>query len=493
MGSGGKTILITGSTGYIGGRLVPKLLASGYNVKVFVRDAGRLVGRDWIDKVEVIEGDVLDPHTLPLAMDGVQYAYYLIHSMGSGTNFHDLDVEAARNFGGAAKEAGLQGIIYLGGLGDPASDLSQHLASRQETGEMLRESNVPVIEFRASVVVGAGSLSFEIVRNLVERLPIMVCPSWVYTKTQPIAIDDLLDYLIAPMNLGTIPDCVVEVGGSDVVNYRDIMLGYAKARGLRRFLLPIPILTPRLSSYWVHLVTPISSRIARPLIEGLRNEVIVRDFSARGLFPDIKPMSYMDAVERTLLDLEAGNIETSWSDALWNIERDVTTLSVGMQSGFIVERRTRTISATPESVYAVFARIGGNLGWYHATWLWRLRGFIDRFIGGVGLRRGRRHPTQLRVGDALDFWRVEDVESNRMIRLRAEMKVPGKAWLQFTAIPQVNGTTLLEQVAIFVPKGLFGLLYWYALYPLHKWVFSGLISQIAKKSDLESDIHFPVS
>ena len=321
----------------------------------------------------------------------------------------------------------------------------------------------------------------------------MVCPSWVYTKTQPIAIDDLLDYLIAPMNLGTIPDCVVEVGGSDVVNYRDIMLGYAKARGLRRFLLPIPILTPRLSSYWVHLVTPISSRIARPLIEGLRNEVIVRDFSARGLFPDIKPMSYMDAVERTLLDLEAGNIETSWSDALWNIERDVTTLSVGMQSGFIVERRTRTISATPESVYAVFARIGGNLGWYHATWLWRLRGFIDRFIGGVGLRRGRRHPTQLRVGDALDFWRVEDVESNRMIRLRAEMKVPGKAWLQFTAIPQVNGTTLLEQVAIFVPKGLFGLLYWYALYPLHKWVFSGLISQIAKKSDLESDIHFPVS
>ena len=489
MESGRKTILITGATGYVGGRLVPKLLSSGHNVRIFVRDVSRLAGREWIDKVEVVEGDVLDPDTLPTAMDGVQYAYYLIHSMGSGANFHSLDVEAASNFGTAAKQAGLQGIIYLGGLGDPTSDLSKHLASRQKTGEILRESTVPVIEFRASVVVGAGSLSFEIVRNLVERLPVMVCPSWVYTKTQPIAIDDLLDYLVAPVNLEDISHRVVEVGGSDVVNYRDIMLGYAKARGLRRFLLPVPILTPRLSSYWVHLVTPISSRIARPLIEGLRNEVIVRDFSAEELFPDIKPMTYMDAVERTLLDLEAGNIETSWSDALWNIDEDVTTLRVGMQSGFIVERRTRTISATPESVYTVFARIGGNIGWYHATWLWRIRGFIDRFIGGVGLRRGRRHPTQLRVGDALDFWRVEDVEPDRMIRLRAEMKVPGKAWLQFTAIPQANGTTLLEQVAIFVPKGLFGLLYWYALYPLHKWVFSGLISQIAKKSELEAGLN----
>jgi len=476
-------VLVTGATGYIGGRLVPKLLKLGYSVKVLVRDPERILDRKWTDRVEIVTGDVLKSDTLEKAMDDVSVAYYLVHSMGGGTNFHKRDMDGASNFGNAAKLKGIDRIIYLGGLGDPNGDLSKHLSSRHQTGDALRESGVPVTEFRAAVVVGSGSVSFEIIRYLTERLPAMICPSWVYTKTQPISINDLLDYLVSAMSVPDSAGKVIEIGGKDVVTYREMMLGYAKARGLKRLLIPVPVLTPRLSSYWLHLVTPIPASIGRPLIEGLRNEVIVRKPNARELFPSINPVTYRDAVMITLEDLEYGRLETSWSDAVGKSRDEITKFRIDTSTGFIFERRAIEIAAPKSVVYKCFSGIGAERGWFHATWLWRFRGGIDRLIGGAGLRRGRRHPDELRIGDALDFWRVENVEENHMVLLRAEMKVPGKAWLQFEVTQGDNQNTYLEQTAIFAPKGLLGLLYWYALYPFHGWIFGGLIEKIRKKSE----------
>jgi uncharacterized protein YbjT (DUF2867 family) len=478
-------VLVTGATGYIGGRLVPKLLELGYSVKVLARDPERVLDRKWADKVEVVTGNVLLADSLEEVMKNVSVAYYLVHSMTGGSNFHERDIQGARNFGNAAKLNGVERIIYLGGLGDPEEDLSKHLSSRHQTGDELRKSGVPVTEFRAAVVVGAGSVSFEIVRYLVERLPAMICPSWVYTKTQPIAIDDLLEYLACAMSVPESADEVIEIGGRDVVTYGDMIHGYAKARGLKRLLLPVPFLTPRLSSYWVHLVTPIPASIGRPLVEGLRNEVIIRNPNAREIFPDINPVSYLDAVMITLEDLEYGRVETSWSDAVGKDRDEITKIRMDTKTGFNLEQRVIEVTASKRVVYKCFSGIGAERGWYHATWLWKLRGFIDRLIGGVGLRRGRRHPDDLRIGDALDFWRVEDIEENHMVLLRAEMKVPGKAWLQFKVTEIDNGKSYLEQTAIFAPKGLFGLLYWYALYPLHGWIFGGLIKKIRNKSEME--------
>ena len=476
-------VLVTGATGYIGGRLVPRLLDAGRRVRILARDPGRLEGREWLDQVEIFTGDVLVPSTLVDAMDGVAKAYYMVHSMVGGTGFHQRDIEGARNFGFAAKAAGVSHIIYLGGLGDSDSDLSKHLTSRQQIGEILRQSNVPVTEFRAAVVVGAGSISFEIVRSLVERLPVMICPSWLQTRIQPIAINDLLDYLVSVLDVPESIGKIIEVGGANVLTYGQMMLGYARVRGLRRWLISVPVLTPCLSSYWVHWITPIPSTIVRPLVEGLRNEVIVRESIAKTIFPKIVPMDYSAAVDRTLKDLELGRTETAWSDALWKRTEAIMPLNLVAQSGLIVEQRTRIVFASAELVYKCFAGIGNGRGWYYATIFWKLRGLFDRLLGGVGLRRGRRHPDDLRVGDALDFLRVEAVEPNRMLRLRAEMKLPGKAWLQFRTTTQSDGTVLLEQKAIFAPKGLLGLLYWYALYPIHRWIFDGLIRQISRRAE----------
>ena len=296
----GGRVLVTGATGYVGGRLVPGLLAKGYTVRVLVRDPRRLEGRPWLDQVEVLQGDVTSPKTLPSAMQNVEAAYYLIHSMGSSSNFKEKDLVAGRNFGAAARQAGVQRIIYLGGLGDPAADLSQHLRSRQQTGEALREAGVPVTEFRAAVIVGSGSLSFEMIRYLTERIPVLVCPRWVFTRTQPISIHDVLDYLVDALQIPESAGQIVEIGGADILTYGQMMLGYAKERGLRRWLLPVPVLTPRLSSYWVHWMTPIPASIARPLIDGLRNEVVVRTDNARRLFPNIQPVDYQSAVHSAL-------------------------------------------------------------------------------------------------------------------------------------------------------------------------------------------------
>jgi uncharacterized protein YbjT (DUF2867 family) len=485
-----QLILVTGATGYIGGRLVPRLLAAGYRVRIMARDPTRLKGRKWFGQIEVAAGDVLVPHTLTDAMDGVDKAYYMVHSMRGGKDFHHRDVEGARNFGVAAQKADVAHIIYLGGLGDPSSDLSRHLTSRQETGEALRYGGVPVTEFRAAVVVGAGSISFEIIRYLVERLPAMICPSWVYTRTQPIAIDDLLDYLVSSLE---ITECIgknIEIGGADVLTYGEMMLDYAKTRGLRRKLFSVPVLTPRLSSYWVHWVTPISSTVVRPLIDGLRNEAVVRDLQSENIFPNILPMGYIPAVNMALEDLRIGRIETAWSDALWRSTEEITPLRSVVRSGLLLEQRTRKVSAPVRSVYKCYAGIGGRRGWYHAAILWQLRGWIDRLLGGVGLRRGRRHPDDLRVGDALDFWRVEHVEKDHLLRLRAEMKLPGKAWLQFKSTPQSGYTSLLEMDVIYAPKGILGLIYWYSLYPIHRWIFNGLVHQIAKRAE-KSNADFP--
>ena len=479
---GRRTVLVTGATGYIGGRLAPRIVEEGYRVRVLVRSKIRVLSRSWAEDVEIVEGDVQDRGTLAEALSGVDYAYYLIHSMGTGPRFHELDISMAREFGEASRRAGVKRIVYLGGLGDPEADLSKHLRSRQETGQALRESGVPVTEFRAAVIVGSGSISFEMVRYLVERLPVMVCPRWIYSRIQPIAISDLLEYLVAALNVPESAGKTVEIGGKDVTTYKGMMQGYAEARGLRRRIIPVPVLTPRLSSYWVHLVTPIPVGISAPLIDGLRNDIVVTNGLARELFPEIEPRDYGAAAVGVIDDLDAGRIETAWSDAQGTSNSSERPVRLETQEGMILELRWRKVAAPIMAVYKVVSGIGGDRGWYHANWLWWLRGMIDRALGGSGLRRGRRHPDNLRIGDALDFWRVEALEEGRLLRLRAEMKLPGQAWLQYKVWEGDDGATHLEQTAAFIPKGLAGLAYWHALYPLHGWIFSGMVREIAKRS-----------
>ena len=432
-------ILVTGATGYVGGRLVPRLLDAGYRVRVVVRgSAARLNGRPWIGQVEVMVGDVLAPETLAAALTGVTVAYYLVHSMGGGGgHFAQRDLDAARAFSMAAKQAGVARIIYLGGLGDAGSSLSEHLRSRQDTGNALREAGVPVTEFRAGMVVGSGSISFEMVRALCERLPVMLCPRWVFTRTQPIAIRDLLAYLLAALQQPASAGEIVEIGGSDVLTYRDMMAIYARLRGLRRWFIRVPVLTPGISAYWLRWITPVSASLAHPLIQGLRNELVARGTRARELFPAIQPMDYAKAVDLALKRIEEGQVETIWSDALVSAasQGSVPAVLLTEEQGMLIERREVEVDAPPAAVYRAFSGIGGARGWPSYNWLWLVRGVLDRAVGGVGFRRGRRHPDDLRVGDALDFWRVEAVEPDRKIVLRAEMKLPGQGWLQFEANP----------------------------------------------------------
>jgi uncharacterized protein YbjT (DUF2867 family)/uncharacterized protein YndB with AHSA1/START domain len=489
-----EVILVTGATGYVGGRLVPCLLEAGYRVRCLVRDSERLQGRTWVDQVEVCQGDLLKPETLGTAMRDVRVVYYLIHSMGGGSDFLERDLAAARNCGEAARAGGVQEIVYLGGLGDPTADLSPHLRSRQDTGAALREAGVSVTEFRAAVIVGSGSLSFEMIRYLTERLPAMICPRWVFTRIQPIAIRDVLAYLVATLECPESRGRILEIGGRDILTYAETMTEYAKVRGLKRRLIPVPMLTPWLSSYWVHLVTPIPANIARPLINGLGNEVIVRDGSAKQLFPAIQPLGYEKAVRLALEKMERRSVETVWSGSLSSSQGAKVPVALITKEGLIIERRQRTVAASPESIYRAFSSLGGTRGWLYMDWTWQLRGMIDRLFGGVGMRRGRRDPEDLRAGDSLDFWRVERVEPGRLIRLRAEMLVPGRAWLEFEASAEADGPTRLIQTAFFDPKGLSGLLYWYSLYPIHGVIFSGLIRMIAKNSEqLESDLRKTLS
>jgi uncharacterized protein YbjT (DUF2867 family) len=481
-------VLVTGATGYVGGRLVPRLLAAGYPVRVMVRDATRLGARDWLGRVEVAEGDVTRPDSLAPALKDVKIAYYLVHSMAGGRGFEETDVRAAEDFALAAHAAGVVRIIYLGGLGDPAQHLSSHLRSRQETAVALRKAGIPVTEFRAAVIVGSGSVSFEMIRYLTERVPLMVCPRWVYTRIQPIGIEDALQYLVEAIAKAETAGAVVEIGGANVLSYAEMMLGYARIRGLRRLLLPTPVLSPRLSSYWVHWVTPIPASIARPLIEGLRSEVVLRDDSAARLFPEIHPASYEAAVRLALRDLGERKVETNWCGAMVSNPGVSAPVCLVSTEGMIVERRERLVQASAATVYQVFVGLGGDRGWLALDWTWKLRGLVDRILGGVGFRRGRRDPDDLRVGDALDFWRVESVEPGRLLRLRAEMKVPGLAWLEFEADRGDDAPTLLRQTAFFAPRGIVGLAYWWLLYPVHALLFSLLARRIARRAEMATGI-----
>jgi uncharacterized protein YbjT (DUF2867 family) len=470
-------ILVVGASGYIGGRLVPLLEARGHDLILMSRDPRPLAAR--FPEATVVAADLLDPSTLPPALEGVEVAYYLAHSMAAGERgFAERDRQAARDFARAASRAGVSRIVYLGGLGDDSADLSHHLASRHETGAELASHGVPVTEFRAAVVIGSGSASFEILRHLTERLPVMITPRWVGTRCQPIGISDVLDYLVEGLDHPAVSG-IVEIGGPDILSYGDMMRAYARVRGLRRLMIPVPFLTPRLSSYWVNLVSPVPAGIARPLIEGLRNEVVVRDPGPSSAFA-VQPMPYVEALQRAIDRTDRHDVESTWFDALAAPDK-ASLSSVTSHEGMIVERRQRSVSASPERVFAEVERVGGVPGWPYANVLWNVRGLLDRLVGGVGMRLGRRDPDHLRVGDALDFWRVEEVRRPTLLRLRAEMKVPGRAWLQYEVTPTEGGSRLV-QTAFFEPKGLPGLAYWYLLYPVHGLIFRGTVRVLTERA-----------
>ena len=471
-----ELILLTGATGYVGGRLLSLLQKTGHSVRCLARRPESL-GDRVTATTEVVRGDVFDPESLKSAFEGVSTAYYFVHSMGDTRDFESQDRIAAENFAKAATRAGVRRLIYLGGLGNPDEKLSKHLRSRQETGDVLRAHHPQVIEFRASIVIGSGSLSFEMIRALVERLPIMICPRWVQVKAQPIAIEDLLAYLAAALRLPPVHSQVYEIGGPDQVSYGEIMHEYARQRGLSRWMIRVPFLTPYLSSLWLGLVTPLYARVGRKLVESLRNPTLVSSNLAASIFP-VRPRSVRDAIARALVHEDREFAETRWSDALSSAGQ---TRSWGgdRYGSRLVDSRTITVAVPPEQAFAPIRRIGGRTGWYYGNWLWSLRGFLDLLIGGVGVRRGRRDPDSLRVGEPLDFWRVEVVERPQRLRLKAEMKLPGRAWLEFEVSPTDSGSTI-RQTAIFDPLGLAGLLYWYGIYPLHQFVFAGMLRNVAR-------------
>jgi len=472
--------LVTGATGYIGGRLVPRLVTSGCFVRAFARDAGRLQGR--FDGIDLSEGDLFDRPSVLRAMQDIDVAYYLVHSMSrTRGDFAASDREAAEIFASAAFEAGVKRIVYLGGLGVEGKKLSQHLRSRHEVGEILRAGGVPVTEFRAAIIVGSGSASFEMLRYLTERLPVMIVPKWVDTPCQPIAVRDVLAYLTGELERPSQESVVYEIGGTDVLTYKEMMLRYAAIRELRRSMFVVPFFTPRLSSGWIHLVTPIPAQIARPLVDGLRSPVVVRDSRALTDFPQIRPVGYDVAVRRALDRYSTAGPETTWFDA-YDV-RDLPGNFVGSQQGMLIDRRQKQTRASARALFSVFTSLGGKRGWLYADALWELRGVLDRLVGGFGTRRGRRSETELRVGDAVDFWRVEAYEIDRLLRLRAEMRLPGYAWLQFEVVPEDDGGACLRQTAFFEPRGIFGYLYWFSVLPFHELIFGNMARRIVTKAE----------
>jgi len=464
------TVLITGATGYIGGRLTSRLVERGLRVRLLVRDPRRLRGRCWENDVELVHGDLFDFPSLERALDGVEEAYYLVHSMAAGADFEERDRIAARNFVHAGST--LRHCIYLGGLVPPAKGVSRHLQSRADTGAILREG-LPVTEFRAGPIVGSGSASFEMVRYLTERLPFMLAPRWIINQVQPIAVRDVLTYLMAAREREAMG--IIDIGGADRLSFREMLRQYGEVRGLKRIIIAAPVLAPSIAALWIDKVTPIPRTVAEPLVEGIAHPVLADTTRARELFPDIVPMGYRTAVERAVARMTEHAVESRWSDALGAGD----SYELTDREGVLEETRAQYVNATPEQVFRAFCKLGGDRGWLAWNFLWRIRGFLDRMVGGPGLRRGRRHPEQLLPGEAVDFWRVEIVEPPRLLRLRAEMRVPGKAWLQFTVIPEGTGTRLI-QTALFAPRGLFGLLYWYAMYPAHLFIFGDMVRAIAR-------------
>lgn len=469
-------ILLTGATGYIGGRLVKVLESEGCRVRCLARRPEFLRAKV-AATTDVVPGDVLDRDALALAFSGVHTAYYLVHSMGSTGAFEEEDRRAAYNFAEAAQAAGVKRIIYVGGLGDGNDALSPHLRSRHEVGNILRASGVQVIEFRASIVIGSGSLSFEMIRALVERLPVMITPRWVATLAQPIGIEDLLKYLLAALELPLTDSRIFEVDGADRVTYGDLMQEYARQRGLRRFMFRAPVLSPRLSSLWLRLVTPLYARVGRKIIDSARHATVVTDPSALEVSP-IRPLGARAAIARALQNEDNEFAQSRWSDAL-SANNEVRNWGGVRFGARLVDSRVVSVIDAPELAFVPIRRLGGKTGWYYGNWLWGIRGFLDLLVGGPGMRRGRRDPEWLQVGDTLDFWRVEVFEPHRRLRLVAEMKLPGRAWLEF----EVEGSALgsmIRQTAVFDPIDVSGLIYWYGIYPLHQFVFAGMLRGIVR-------------
>ena len=471
-------VLLTGATGYVGGRLLKALEESQYHLRCLVRRPELL--RPRVDsKTDVVKADVLDRSSLIPAMDGVKIAFYLVHSMGSAESFEENDRIAAQNFGEIAKEAGVERIIYLGGLGNEKEVLSSHLRSRQEVGYILRASNVPVIEFRASIVIGSGSLSFEMIRSLVERLPVMLIPKWALMSAQPIAIDDLISYLMEALYKTDNANYLFEIGGFDQVSYLEIMRIYAKSINKRVLMIPVPVLTPYLSSLWLGLVTPLYARIGRKLVESIVHSTVVRDDTALRNFK-IKPIGVEEAIQRAIKLENRESAASRWYDST------SSSGETNPDKGYkfverLIDARTLNINVPPETAFNPIQHIGGEKGWYAWNLLWQLRGLIDLLLGGVGMRRGRSNKDKLIVGGIIDFWRIEKVVPNNFLSLSAEMKLPGRAWLEFEVIGNGSSSTI-KQTAIFEPAGIFGKIYWYSLYPLHQLIFAGMLQAIADKA-----------
>lgn len=472
-------ILLTGSTGYVGGRLKNILLELGYPLKLLVRASALISSKNSDNEVYVV-GDAKDRKTLVEALKGVSVAYYFIHSMGSKGDFVDEDRRIAAQFAEVASECGVSKIIYLGGLGSHYENLSSHLQSRHEVGEVLRANadGVQVIEFRASIVIGSGSLSFEMVRALTEKLPVMITPRWVYTLSQPIAIDDLLQYLVKAIDLQMDGNPILEIGGKDKVSYCGLMQEYATQRGLKRYMIHVPVLSPRLSSLWLGLVTPLYARVGKKLVESAICETTVHDPLALHLF-SINPMSYKEAIRRAIANEGIAFPKTRWNDPLSSAVQPASWTKDNL-GGRLIDHREVLVPCAPQQGFKPIEEIGGNEGYYFGNLLWQIRGALDLLFGGVGFRRGRKDPRNLNEGDVVDFWRVEEIKPPFLLRLKAEMKLPGRAWLEFYVEPTDKGSKI-SQRAIFDPAGIWGIAYWYMLYPLHYLVFSGMLKGIVKR------------
>lgn len=491
----GVRCLVTGAGGYIGGRLVPALLEAGYEVRCLARTPAKLRDHPWAPRVEVVQGDVTEPEQVRRAMRDVDVAYYLVHALGGGRGFEETDRRAARVFAAEARRAGVRRLVYLGGLtprGVPEQELSPHLRSRAEVGRILLESGVPTAVLRAAVVIGSGSASFEMLRYLTERLPVMVTPSWLRTPVQPVAVRDVLRYLVGCARLPDGVNRTFDVGGPDVLTYREMVQRYAAVAGLpRRVVLPVPVLTPNLSSHWIGLVTPVPAAIARPLTESLRHEVVCRENDITAYVPDPPggTLGFDRALRMALQRIREAEVATRWSSASvpWAPSDPLPTDPDWAGGSLYTDHRARRVDASPEALWRVIEGIGGEHGWYSFPLAWSVRGGLDRLFGGVGLRRGRRDPHRLRVGDSLDFWRVEEIEPLRGLRLRAEMRLPGLAWLELRIGRDAQGRTVYAQRAVFHPHGLAGHAYWWAVAPFHGVVFGGMARNIARAAERSAD------
>jgi uncharacterized protein YbjT (DUF2867 family) len=477
--------LVTGATGYIGGRLIPDLLAKGYKVRVLARNAIRLKDHTWINDVEVVEGDAFDSKAVEKALKGVDVAYYLMHSLMEKADFESQEIKMAQIFGKAGKKQNIDRIVYLGGIVPAKADLSPHMSARANTGRALRESGVPTIELRAGIVIGSGSASFEMLRHLTERLPFMITPKWLNIRIQPIAVRDVLYYLVGAATIDKKNSGSFDIGGPDIFTYKTMMQKYAEVAGLRkRIIVPVQVMTPKLSSGWVGLVTPVPYTLAKRLVASLKNEVVVGDDRIRKLIPDPEGglTTFKRAVELALVRIKDNQVETRWSDASISWTSSDPLPTDPQWSGGSVYKDVRKLDSKDpvDVVWKRIEAIGGDNGYSTATWAWELRGLADKVTGGVGLRRGRRDPDHLQVGDALDFWRVEKLEKQKTLRLRAEMRMPGLAWLEFSIEPDAKtGGCKITQTATYAPKGLIGHIYWWSVWPMHGIVFPSMIKKMA--------------